>query len=379
MATTICLAANTLYYNKGGGHMWWHLNWALGFKANGCKVLWLEKVVVDPGSSIEELKEYVRILKLRLAEFGLTDGLVLYCSSDEKIPKDVLEECLSLDAAFNSDVFFNLRYDLPVELVQQFRRSALLDLDPGLLQIFLADGTMRLAPHHLYFTIGETVGLPSAKFPDGGVKWNYTAPCVALDWWLPQTGAESAPFTTISHWHSEEWVAGEDGNYYSNDKRDGFLPFLDLPKHTTEKLELALCLNGDLEEEKLLVEKGWSVRESWEVTNTPEAYQKYIQSSKGEFSCAKPHYVRLQTAWISDRTLCYLASGKPAVVQHTGSSSFLPDDAGLFRFHHLNDAIRYFEQIAVDYQKHCVLARSVAEEYFDAKKVTANVLQKVVL
>src|SRR5215510_6645369 len=88
-----------------------------------------------------------------------------------------------------------------------------------------------------------------------------------------------------------------------------------------------------------------------------------------EFCCARPSYVRLQDAWISDRTICYLASGKPAIVQHTGPSRFLPDNAGLFRFHDMEGAVRCLETAAADYERHCRLARALSEEYFDAEKV----------
>jgi len=86
--------------------------------------------------------------------------------------------------------------------------------------------------------------------------------------------------------------------------------------------------------------------------------------------------VRLQNAWVSDRTLCYLASAKPAVVQHTGPSRFLPDAAGMFRFRDLLEAARCLEQVAADYERQCRLARALAEEYFDARKVVGRVLER---
>ena len=109
---------------------------------------------------------------------------------------------------------------------------------------------------------------------------------------------------------------------------------------------------------------------------TPVEYQRYIQESRGEFSCVKPSCLRLQNAWISDRTLCYLASGKPAVVEHTGQSRFLPDASGLFRFRSLEEAARSLELVASDYESQCQLARQLAEEYFDATKVVGHVLER---
>jgi hypothetical protein len=200
---------------------------------------------------------------------------------------------------------------------------------------------------------------------------------VALEWWPVCQSPTGAAFTTVSHWAtSREWVCFG-GESYHNDKRTGFLPFLDLPRRTSQPLELALCLADDGgEERRSLEEKGWIVRHAYEVASTPQDYQRYIQGSRGEFSCAKPSCVRLQNAWVSDRTLCYLASGKPAVVRHTGPSRFLPDAAGLFRFSDPAEAARCLERVAADYDRQCRLARALAEEHFDARNVVRRVLER---
>src|SRR5881398_961880 len=122
--------------------------------------------------------------------------------------------------------------------------------------------------------------------------------------------------------------------------------------------------------------RGWSLRDAWDVSATPEQYRAYIQRSRGEFSCAKPTYVKLATGWVSDRTACYLASGKPAVVQHTGPSRFLPDADGLFRFRNMDEAARALAQVESDYERHCRLARALAEEYFDARRVVGRMLEQ---
>jgi hypothetical protein len=286
-----------------------------------------------------------------------------------------LAAALDLDAATEADLLLNFRYGTPPEVVGRFRRSILVDIDPGLLQVWMSASQISVARHDLYFSTGETVGRLEAKFPDAGLPWQYTPPCVALDWWPSHQAAGDAPFTTVSHWYMDEWIKDEDGEFYRNDKQSGFLPFLDLPSRTTQPLELALCLGYDGERVEL-EERGWRVRHSHEVTSTPWDYQRYIQSSCGEFSCVKPSCIRLQNAWISDRTLCYLASGKPAVVQHTGPSRFLPDAAGLFRFRDPEEAARCLEAATADYERQCRLARALAEEYFDARKVVGSVLER---
>ena len=150
---------------------------------------------------------------------------------------------------------------------------------------------------------------------------------------------------------------------------------LDLPLRTRQPLELALYLvDDDADERAQLEDHGWRVRHSRDVAASPEAYRAYIQRSRGEFSCAKQSCIDFQNAWISDRTLCYLASGRPAVVQHTGPSEYLPDGEGLFRFVTLEDAAAALEAVNADYPRHCRAAREIAEACFDAEQVVTRIL-----
>ncbi len=372
MSLSVCLAANTLSYPEGGGHLWVHLNWALGLRSLDCRVLWLE--AVEPGTPVAEARRQVAGLRQRLGRYDLADGLVLCSQAGAPLAAEVLDGCLDLDAAAEVDLLLNLRYDLPAEVVGRFRRSALLDIDPGLLQLWVHVGQVTLARHDVYFSIGETVGQPGSRIPDVGLAWQYTPPCVALPWWPPRRAPADAAFTTVAHWY-DAWVEDE-AESYDNTKRSGFLPFLELPGRTAQPLELALDLTPDDDDQVLLWRHGWRVRDATAVAATPWDYQRYLQDSRGEFSCVKPSCIRLENAWISDRTLCYLASGKPAVVQHTGPSRFLPDAAGLLRFRDLAGAVRCLEAAAVDYDRHCHLARALAEEHFDARKVARRVLQR---
>jgi hypothetical protein len=114
------------------------------------------------------------------------------------------------------------------------------------------------------------------------------------------------------------------------------------------------------------------------VAPTPNDYQSYVQGSLGEFSCAKPSCIRLANAWISDRTLCYLASGRPAVVQHTGPSRFLPDSAGLLRFRDLPEAVEKLRLASERWDEHSSMARSLVEQYFCARRVVKRLLEQII-
>jgi hypothetical protein len=373
MSPTICLATNdTLRWPKAGGFLWVFLNWALGLRALGCRVMWLERITAD--LSAKEVPNLILNLKTCLEAYGLENCLALSWETEPPVPSDVFDGCLTFEEAREADLLLNLAYDIP--FVGLFRRSAFVDIDPGLTQIWIDVYGMKISRHDTYFTIGETVGEPGALFPDCGLRWHYTPPPVHLPVWPQSAAAPTAAFTTITNWWAREWMEYQ-GETYDNGKRAGFLPFLDLPRQTNKPLELAVCLGEDSTEDRAMLHKhGWRVEEAWDVTSTPWDYQRYVQDSLGEFSCVKPSCVRLQNAWISDRSLCYLASGKPVVVQHTGPSRFLPDRGGLFRFRDFDEAAQCLDAVVTDYDYQCRLARNLSEEHFNAKTVISRVLER---
>ena len=369
MSIKVCLAADTIDYPQGGGHLWVYLNWALGLRAAGSSVVWLEEV--NPDDSVDVARTKVEHVQQALAPYGLP--LALCSPQDEPLAPELKDLALDLDAVCDADLLVNMHYSMSPSAVGHFRRSALLDIDPGLLQVWLGQGVLALAPHDAYFTTGETVEtVPRHREAD--LRWQHTRPVVYLPEW-PVAEEGGAAFTTVSAWW-DQWVT-LGAETFANHKRDSFLEFVEMPRHTDSQLELAVCWGEDEEEDRQTLEDcGWRVVHAWDVSSTPEEYRAYIQRSRGEFSCAKPSCLRLQNAWISDRTLCYLASGKPAVVQYTGPSTFLPDSGGLFRFRTMDEAAHALAVVEADGAHQGELARELAEEYFDATSVARSLLER---
>src|SRR5262249_39504235 len=264
----------------------------------------------------DEIGALVKTLRSRLEPYGLADCVALCSRTSKPLPKGAEKICPGLDAACEADLLLNLGYVITPTVLRRFRRSVLVDVDPGLTQVWMATGGMRLPPHDVYFTTGETVGQPGSLIPDCGIPWHFTPPAVFLPAWPTTVAGSEASFTTVANWYGGGW--GEfAGGSYANNKREGVQPFLSPPQRGPQTLELALCLAKDDDDVRtMLRQQGWHVRESQTVAATPWDYQRYIQQSRGEFGCVKPSCVRLQNAWIGDRTICYLASGKPAVVQY---------------------------------------------------------------
>lgn len=378
MGLTICMATpHTLMGRANAAHLWIFINWALGLRAVGYRVFWLEDVgpltTAPPRSDIERLLALAD-LRDRLRPVDLADDVsVVALEDDGPVPLSI-DGASDLAGALEADLLINFIYAAPATFVRRFRRSALIDVDPGLLQTWMSLGQISVAAHDRYFTIGETVGTDAARFPDCGVSWRYTAPPVFLPAWPAVPADASAPYTTVTGWW-DRWME-LDGETFSDEKRTAFLRYLDLPYRVSHELELAIILDElTFSTDRVLLERhGWKVRDARDVCLTPQLFREYVQHSRGEFTCARPSAGRLSSTWVSDRTVCYLASGKPVVVEYTAPSRYMPE-AGFLRFTTPTEATSALEAVERDYERHSRLARAVAEEHFDATKVARRVLE----
>jgi len=383
MTTVVISVYKVANFPDGGGHFWAYMQYAAGLRRLGCEVYWLEQLrpLRDPKREPELLETFLE----RMKQFGLEGRTLLYRRDrTQEEGRGALEfvGCTWAEAEAilrRADLLLNFHYAIDPRLLAAIPRTALVDIDPGLLQLWMSSGELAVPPHDCYLTTGETVGTSAARFPDCGLRWIYVGRPVSLEDWPAVYDPRCEAFTTVSSWSGASWLkVTEDGRTVlrENTKRVAFLPFVDLPRHTRQPLELALYLvaHKDAADRARLESRGWRVCDSREVAGTPETYRAYIQRSRGEFSCAKPTCMELQNAWISDRTLCYLASGKPVVVQHTGPSSYLPHGEGMFRFTSLRDAAEALEEINAHYERHCRAARDIAETHFDSTRVLTTML-----
>ena len=381
MPSVVISPFNVANFPEGGGHCWVYLQYVQGLRELGREVYWLENFRGTGNAKSDEVR--LATFFERMERFGLGGRIILYLSSGPTgaggAPRQYLGRSPDdAEAIFESaDLLLNFHYAISPDLLARFRRTALVDIDPGLLQFWISRGQLAVPRHDLYFTTGETVGTPAARFPDCGLKWLHIRPPVCLERWPFSFESRARAFTTVSNWDSDDWIV-DDKETYENTKRVAFLEFADLPRLTGQPLELALFMKTekDMQDAKELENRGWRICHSRDVAGTPEAYQTYIRNSRGEFSCAKRSCLKFQNAWVSDRTLCYLASGKPVVVQHTGPSSLLPNGEGMFRFSTLKEAARAFSAINKDYERHSRAARQIAETLFDAKQVAGKILSE---
>ena len=254
------------------------------------------------------------------------------------------------------------------------RRRVLVDMDPFFTQAgrFAREGKDQ---YHAYFSYGANIGRAGCAIPGDGICWQPTVPPVVPEIWQdlgPATPDPSAPLTTIANWNAYGRIRYR-GQYYGQ-KSSEFRRIMVLPRHTTQPLELTLS-GVDKKTLGRLKAAGWQVRESMEVSAEVPTYQAYMAASKGEFSVAKHAYVKTWSGWFSDRSVCYLAAGRPVILQDTGYSEWLPTGSGVLAFSNLEEAVECIEQLNSDYQKHCCAAREIAEQWFGYQKVLPRIVE----
>jgi hypothetical protein len=181
-------------------------------------------------------------------------------------------------------------------------------------------------------------------------------------------------FTTIGNYRQEEKDVEWRGDVYRWSKHHEWEKILDLPRRSPQPFQLAL--NIAPADRERLERHGWSVVSPFRFSlDVFGAYPAYIRGSRGEIGVGKDQNVRLRSGWFSERDACYLASGKPVVVQDTGFSKVLPVGEGLFAFRHVDEAAAAIEAINGDYARHAKAARALAAEFFDAPQVAQAVLE----
>jgi glycosyltransferase involved in cell wall biosynthesis len=235
---------------------------------------------------------------------------------------------------------------------------------------------MRLGGHTHFVTVADAIGEPTNSIPTCGRKWLPTLPPVVLDEWPVATGPTRNALTTVGHWRSYGSIH-HDGVQYGQ-KVHSLRPLIDLPSRTRSRFELALAIHPDESADlKALADNDWALLDPGEVARTPDDYRRFVQGSWAEFGLAKSGYAVSDSGWFSDRSACYLASGRPVIAQDTGFGRRLPTGEGLFAFASADDVLAAIDALEDDYERHREAAREIAVAHLDSDRVLGSLLERV--
>jgi hypothetical protein len=364
---------------RHGGATWAVLQYLLGFARLGHDVLLVEQCDESafreegappaPSDSVSYFLEVTRA-------FGLEQSAALLLENTRQtigVPYSRLREF-----AGSADLLVNISGILTdQELIADIPIRVYLDLDPAFNQLWQESGIdMRFDGHTHFVTVGQAIGTPASPVPTCGRSWIPTVPPVVMSHWPRATRIATDAFTTIGNWRGYGSIEYEGVHY--GQKAHSLREFMSLPTRTSASFQLALAIHPDEKRDIVaLSENGWGLLDPARVAGSPDQYKSFIQGSRGEFGIAKSGYVASRCGWFSDRSVCFLASGRPVIAQETGFSSFIPTGEGLFAFETSDDVLAAIDELGRDYQRHARAARSLAEEQFDSDRVLERFVQRL--
>jgi hypothetical protein len=342
--TTVVVAGALANKAHNGGEAWVRLSYALGLRRLGCEV----RLVEEAPSASREAVAYAEAVAGSLE----------------------LDFALAQDTHEGADLLVNISGNVRSRaLHHRFRRTAFVDIDPGFTQLWHEQGIERIPRHDVYFTIGENIGSHDCPLPTCGITWRPTRPPVVLDEWPVADGGFDR-FTTVAKWRA---AFGRIEPYGL--KHHEWRKVLRLPGLTGLPFEAALDIDAaDKADRHDLDAQGWRLVDP-AVAAEPDGFRNYVRGSGAEFSVAQGIYVEAQSGWFSDRSVRYLASGRPVLVQDTGFRSKLPVGEGLLAFRTLDEAVEGARAIVDRYDLHGRAARAIAEEYFESDRVLGALLE----
>lgn len=362
-------------YPEGGGLWTCFLQHLLGLQDLGHDVYWLE--VLYSTGEVELDERLIETFFSRMSAFSVQDRciLLLHDRSAGTATTDLgrarafgRSAAVVKEIAGTADLLWNFAYALRFPLLSLFRRRVLVDIDPGVLQLSAQSWDMGQEHHHVFLTVGTKLHDDDCTVPTLERTWHAFVPPVHLPMWTagPDPGP-AAPFSAVTQWN---WGEIWEEPALSVSKRSAFLRYLELPRRAGRPFELAANIHPDdrTGDRDLLLSHGWRLVHAHEVAGSPPAYRDYIAASRAEIACSKPIYRELRTGWLSDRSACYLASGRPVLAEDTGLGDHYPTGLGLLCFDNLDEAVAGAAAIDAEYARHSRAARDFAEAFLDSRR-----------
>ena len=381
--STILVSGAVANKPLSGGEAWVRMSWVRGLRRLGFDVCFVEQI--DAAACVDEhgrpvpFESSVNRRTFETVLESLAPGCraaLLYdggretagCGFDEIVER-------SRDA----ELLVNISGHLDIEPIKSGpRRRAFVDLDPGFTQIWAAGGAdAGLRDHDAFFTVGENIGTSGCTIPTNGLDWRPLPPPVTLEDWPVSPLTRPDRFTTVATWRSPLGTLS-DGKTTFPGKHHQWRRMIDLPRRSPHQFEIALDIHpGDDRDREELEACGWRLEDPHAVAGDPLAFRAYVQGSGAELSVAHGVYVDTASGWTSDRTVRYLASGRPALVQDTGIASRYAVGEGLVTFRTVQEAASAATRIVRDYETHAAAARAIAETHFDSDLVLGGFLDRM--
>lgn len=365
------------------GIAWQALHYVLGLRRLGYDVWYIEDSGANPydprqQSIVEDCSYNVGFVKAMMERFDLGDRWAYWDAAKDVVHGISKERLMALygeaSALFNLCGATRLREEHLACPIRIF-----VDTDPVFEQAKVAagdpDSLEYLGMHTHLFTYGENLGNDDCPVPMVKFEWKKTRPPVLVDLWDAGCVAAGPFFTSVATWENKGKDIRVGDETYRWSKHVNFLRFLDLPRQAMQPFRLAMT-PPTADVEARVREGGWDIVDPVPISADMQSYRDFVVTSRGEFTVAKDIYVRPKSGWFSDRSVCYLAAGRPVITQETGFSKFIATGKGLFPFASLEEIREAVQRINTDYAQQSVAAIETAYEFFDADAVLRKMVKE---
>ncbi len=364
----------------GAGNTWAFLQYVLGFRRLGFETYYVEQL--DPQACIDDnlnrasfsASANARHFRALMETFNLLGhGSLLESAGSGHVGLSLAEvKTLARDVDLLVNISGRLNFESVLGAV---RRRMYLDMDPGFTQIWQEQYgvDMNLRGHDVYVTVGLNLGEPDCPLPTCGIRWEKSLPPVIIGEWQATNKPAGKAYSTVADWRGVGPVEWQ-GVWYGQ-KAEEFRKIIDLPSRIAVPLELCLLIHPDEQDRIDLEWSGWRLVSPKVHAATPDTYRDYIFGSRGECTAVKHGYAAGRTGWFSDRSACYLAAGRPVIMQDTGFSPYLPTGLGLITFTDIDSAAEAINRVQSDYSRHAAAAVSFAREFLDSDVVLNHLLR----
>ncbi|MGA0849011.1 MAG: hypothetical protein ACO3RX_03585 [Chthoniobacterales bacterium] len=362
------------------GHTCAVMNWVKGLESLGWEVWITEHLTSDEleapeaGRARSPQEEFWHETA---AEFGLSDRQCLIIDGQSPDLEAFRDFCAGADLFLNYSGQFK-RLDLLGDRITK----AYLDVDPGFTQLWVETcGTdMNFAGHDLFLTVGSNFRSPNLRLPRTSQEWIPLVAPVPGDYWRGRLAAAGGAddhnaWTTVSHWYGYNDLVWEGKTY--GGKRDSLHALANLPRMTGVPFAIASDLQPGWEDYDPFVDGGWKLISSADVCRDVDSYLRFIAGSRGEIGVAKGGYVVSRGGWISDRSVIYLALGRPVVLQDTGWPEVVTPRPGLLPFEDVFGAAKRIEEAENNLEAQSTGARKLADEVFAPASALKPLLERV--
>lgn len=360
-----------------GGVAWDYLHYVLGLRQLGHDVYYLEDTGLWPFSIAgkafsRSCRPNVEYLSQIMQRFGLGERWAYHCAPSSRwsgLSASGRNEILR-----SADLLINVSGSLQRPWrYSRVKRLAYIDSDPAFAQIRLAqdkpDCRKGIEAHDVLFSFGEC--LSRSDVTAAGYRWRPTRQPVVLSEW-PFPTPHRGVWTTVASWKSYKPIRYGGRTFGQKDVE--FRRFLELPRLAAPAV-LELACAGRMPRARF-AGRGWRLVDPNMVCPDLDSYRDYVRSSKAEWSVAKNGYVVGRVGWFSCRSACYLAAGRPVVVQDTGFGRVLPTGEGILPFRTLEQAVAGIREVEAHYERHSKAARAIAEECFDSGKILRRLIDE---